>query len=165
MNQLTTAPAPLVIAAHRLVEWLCAICGIGGLPAVFVDNDDQGNPVYACAGCGGRRNVPPLTPAQADAGNSCPPWCNPRHAHRNPGLDVEHESGLRNLATATLVTGDHFAEVDAGLYQEPGQPIRVALSISNQYGDATAELTPEEALKVAYGLINTAMAARAAGSR
>ncbi|MDX3099683.1 DUF6907 domain-containing protein [Nonomuraea angiospora] len=102
-----------------------------------------------------------LTEAQRD-GLACPVWCDHERAHRAP-VDVEHESGMHELASASLCEGDAFADVDVALYQQSGKPVRVALGIATHLGDATAELTPDEALQVAYGLINKAMAARAAG--
>ncbi|MBF8187294.1 hypothetical protein ITP53_16455 [Nonomuraea sp. K274] len=109
------------------------------------------------------------TPDCADAetaqpGTSCPAWCDPGHAHRHP-VDVEHVSGLFDLASSSLVDGDEFGDVCGGIYQQPGQAARVHLSIHTGRDEAEVALTPDEALTVAYGLIDKALAARAAGSR
>ncbi|NUW33410.1 hypothetical protein HTZ77_18525 [Nonomuraea sp. SMC257] len=162
MTQLTIAPAaPLVIPASRLVEWVCAICRMAGLPAVFVDVKD-GQPLYACSGCGVRRDVPPFHTAPAATATGCPPWCITDHSN---GVDVEHEGAMRELADSSIAQGDQFGDVVAQLRQEPGEVARIALAVCTDRGDQETEISLEEALQVAYGLINAVSSARAAGSR
>ncbi|MFI6788605.1 DUF6907 domain-containing protein [Nonomuraea sp. NPDC050383] len=158
MTQLTIAPAgPIAVPAFRLLAWVCAICRMAGLPAVFVDVKD-GQPVYACSGCG-RRDVPPAHTAPAAATAGCPPWCMTDHSN---GVDVEHEGAMRDLAESSIAQGDRFGDVVAQLRQEPGEAARVALAVCTDRGDQEAEISLEEALQVAYGLINAVSAARAA---
>ncbi|MEV4893540.1 hypothetical protein AB0K48_29570 [Nonomuraea sp. NPDC055795] len=91
----------------------------------------------------------------------CPAWCKADHAN---GIDVEHESDWRELVDRGPIDGE-YVDVASCFYQQPGEAAVVALSIATPRGGSTAELTPDEAIKVALGLLDAAITARAAGSR
>ncbi|MGW3352584.1 DUF6907 domain-containing protein [Nonomuraea rubra] len=183
MSQLTHAPArPGTIPAATLtalaaVASVCAWCCRPGrlrraVELVRALIEGNGGPKWGCEEClanieRGLSAAIPDTPAPLTAmAAGCPPWCDHERAHRYP-MDVEHESAVYDLASASLATGDgEFGDVCAGIYQQPGEAARVSLSIHTDRDEAEVELTPEEALQVAYGLINKAMTARASsGSR
>ncbi|GAA3531490.1 hypothetical protein GCM10022419_008240 [Nonomuraea rosea] len=182
MTQLTHAPArPVTVPAATItalasIAAVCAWCRKPGrlrraveLVRALIEGGD--GPKYGCDDClavvehGLSARIPdspaPLTAMAA----GCPAWCNPEHAHRFPAIDFEHDSGVADLVSSSLTEGERFGDVCGGIYQQPGGAARVSLSIHTHLGDAEVELTPEEALQAAYGLINKAMAARAASSR
>lgn len=111
----------------------------------------------------GRRSaVKCAIPAPRVSVSVCPPFCTTNH---RSGLDVEHESDVRDLATSSVSSGEAFGDVGVQLRQAPGGRPRIALGVFTDRGDQDTELTLEEALQVAYGLLNAVASARAAGPR
>ncbi|WP_219470948.1 DUF6907 domain-containing protein [Nonomuraea rhizosphaerae] len=102
--------------------------------------------------------IPTSTPT-----TSCPPWCSTDHAN---GIDVEHESSPRDFTGLTVQPGaGERAAVAASLRQMPGQAAHVAFAVCEPVEaqlETEFEVTLEEALRIAYGLLNIVHAARAA---
>ncbi|MEU4235617.1 hypothetical protein AB0F17_66115 [Nonomuraea sp. NPDC026600] len=153
---VTADASPLTV--DQLDGIACIHCSADHRPMIPAGHIVGHGQVFECSPvCSDAETAQPAT--------ACPPWCDPERlvAHHFP-MDIEHVSQPRDLVSASLVEGEEFADVCGGIHQQPGQAARVTLSIHTYLGDAEIELTPEEALQAAYGLINKAMAARAASS-
>lgn len=164
MTATSTAATSLLATIAALV---CAWCKRPGLelrrPVEQLRSLIEGaTPKLGCDAClsiveRGMAARIPAGPAPLAANAVCPPWCDHERAHAHP-IDITHESDWRDLAENG--TGD----VSARIHQQPGKAPRIMLAICSELGDAEMDLTPEEAIQAAYGLINKAMAARAATS-